>query len=107
MWTRRAAPQLRRCVRRIRLPGKQENHMIRATGIALLLIFAACGDSGAPLEDDYSYIEDPHERWRAYRIADYRINQTYGCECLPPYSWTALVRADAIVGAVTEEDYPG
>lgn len=84
--------------------------MLRSIGVMLLLAISACADSGAPSRadtEDFSYIEDPRERWRAYRITDYRINQTRGCECLPPGSWTAVIRSAEIVDAVTQESYPG
>lgn len=67
------------------------------------LVLAACTDDGtaprapAAFGQDFSSITDPHERWQAYGIDTYRIEETRACECLPPYRWVALVRNGKLV----------
>ncbi|MFY0684470.1 MAG: hypothetical protein JXR20_07955 [Balneola sp.] len=56
----------------------------------LLLLFSNCSDNGlnfnlSEIEEDYSYIENPKERWEAYQLNDYYIKQSWGCFCTPPY----------------------
>jgi len=70
---------------------------IFALCVVVLLIFA-CDDAPtnvhftqAPISEDYSDITDPQERWAAYGFTDYALDQTWGCECLPPYSCTAYI----------------
>ncbi len=36
------------------------------------------------VEEDYSSIENPRERWQAYRLSNYYIEQSWSCECFPP-----------------------
>lgn len=56
----------------------------------LLLFFSNCSDNGlnfnlSEIEEDYSYIENPRERWEAYQLGDYYIKQGWSCFCTPPY----------------------
>ena len=57
----------------------------------LIPLFFFCGnpsDDGSfttsSIEEDYSSIENPRERWQAYRLSDYYIEQSWSCECFPP-----------------------
>jgi hypothetical protein len=54
------------------------------------------------VDEDFSHIEDPHERWRAYDLQDYQIDQTWGCFCAPPHAWTAVIRNGEVVDVVVE-----
>ena len=52
--------------------------------------------------EDFSHIEDPLERWRAYDIQSYEIHQVWGCFCAPPHEWTAVIRDDKVVDVTVE-----
>lgn len=43
------------------------------------------------ISEDYSSIVDPKERWEAYNLSDYYIEQTIACECYPPNAWSAFI----------------
>jgi hypothetical protein len=51
----------------------------------------------APVPGDFSSIEDPHERWQAYNLQDYRIVESRSCFCPGPYRWTAYVKGGKVV----------
>ena len=59
--------------------------------ISVILILVACSESDknlivtSPIEEDFSSIIDPKERWEAYDLTNYYIDQNWSCECLPPY----------------------
>ena len=52
--------------------------------------------------DDFSDIEDPHERWRAYDIQNYEIRQMWGCFCAPPHEWTAIIENNQVVDVIVD-----
>ena len=68
---------------------------------ALAAAFPACTDTpvltAVEITEDYSHIEDPHERWQAYGIDSYRIEQGVSCFCPLPVSWTAFVENGEVV----------
>jgi len=72
------------------------------SALLLGLALGACSDSSNPVAPagfsrDFSNVTDPYERWQAYGIDTYRIEETRACECLPPYRWIALVRNGKLV----------
>ena len=53
------------------------------------IIIISCNDSGLnyqfqEIDKDFSHIENPKERWKAYKLDNYVIEQTWTCECSPP-----------------------
>ena len=54
------------------------------------------------VEEDFSHIEDPLQRWRAYNIQNYEIHQVWGCFCAPPHEWTAIIRNDKVVDVIVK-----
>ncbi len=71
-------------------------------GLAIALL-VSCGSDGplfVPITEDFSHIEDPSERWRAYNLQNYTISQMRSCFCGPPYSWTAIIRGGEVVDVV-------
>lgn len=74
-----------------------------ALGLLLCLILSvSCSDSGpvyGPVTGDYSNIQDPHERWQAYGLTDYRVRESRSCFCAPPNEWIAYVKNGKVVAA--------
>jgi hypothetical protein len=86
-----------------------ETPMWHKTILTGVLLVAAAGCT-APLSvdrGDLRQIEDPRERWESYGVTYYRVDQTSTCFCVPPRTWTALVRSGQVVDATTTESYPG
>ena len=58
--------------------------------ILIILGFLSCNDKSdkgfitSPINEDYSSITDPRQRWEAYKLKDYYIEQGWACECPPP-----------------------
>ena len=55
----------------------------------------------APINEDYSSIIDPYERWQSYNLNQYSIDEKRWCECFPPNSFTAYI----IDNKVQDVDY--
>lgn len=55
----------------------------------------------ASINEDHSSIVDPRERWEAYHLSDYYIEQSWACECLPPTGCATFV----VNSSVVEIDY--
>lgn len=51
----------------------------------------------APIEEDYSYIVDPQERWKAYHLENYSIDQAWYCFCPTPNQCTSFIINDSIL----------
>ena len=88
--------------------------MKQAVGFFILLLsLGGCeilGVSGGgfvtePVRGDFSEIADPRERWEAYGLTDYTINQTRQCFCPPPRAYAIVVR-DGDVVAVRNPEPP-
>ena len=45
----------------------------------------------APIEEDYSSISEPRERWNAYKLTNYMIDISWACECFPPLGCEAYI----------------
>ncbi|XWN38757.1 MAG: DUF6174 domain-containing protein [Balneola sp.] len=65
-------------------------------------LFLSCtSDNTDPIlvdiEDDFSSIENPRERWNAYELEDYYIEQKWSCECLQPYGAEILISKNKVV----------
>jgi len=69
-----------------------------------LLLSTACeraASPAAPDGEDFSAIADASERWRAYGLKDYVIEQKRSCFCaVPPQFVRLTVRDNKIVGGV-------
>ncbi len=81
---------------------RQRNAVCVIIGLAIALL-VSCGSDGSlfvPITEDFSHIEDPSERWRAYNLQNYTISQIRLCFCGPPYSWTAIIRGGEVVDVV-------
>ena len=62
------------------------------------LIGSSVGTSApGTITEDHSDIEDPRERWEAYGLTDYTIEQTRICYCLGPFEYVAVVRGGDVV----------
>ena len=62
----------------------------------LFLIISGCADNGvnydlSEVKEDFSSIEDPRARWDAYKLNDYYVEQSWACECLPPYGGESYI----------------
>ena len=72
--------------------------------LAVSLVLLSCDASEkhqfitAPIDDDYSSIVDPKERWEAYNLSNYYLEQSWACECLPPVGCSTF-----IVNSITAE----
>jgi len=55
----------------------------------------------ASIEEDYSNIADPKERWQAYNLQDYVLNESTACNCPP----SPVVRAIIIDNEVVDVEY--
>lgn len=73
--------------------------------IVIFLLISCTTQDGivtTSIEEDFSAIENPKERWEAYELSNYQISQKRTCECLGiPY--------DALIlnGSVEEIKYEG
>lgn len=70
--------------------------------LILFLVISNCSDNGlnfnlSEIEEDYSSIENPKERWEAYQLKDYYIEQKWVCECLPPDNVRSYIVNNEIV----------
>jgi hypothetical protein len=59
----------------------------------------------APVPGDFSSIEDPHERWQAYNLQDYRIVESRSCFCPGPNGWVAYVKDGKVVSVRLDPDH--
>ena len=66
--------------------------------IVLTLLLFSCTDPlndnsfiTSSIDEDYSSIENPRERWQAYHLTDYVIKQSWSCECFPPIGCDAYI----------------
>jgi|AntRauTorcE11897_2_1112592.scaffolds.fasta_scaffold00930_12 hypothetical protein len=54
--------------------------------ISIIFFIASCnsknGIVSVPIEDDFSHIANPKERWEAYQLSNYEIVQRRSCECI-------------------------
>jgi len=75
--------------------------------LLLSIIFISCDSAEeeqfitAAINEDHSSIVDPRERWEAYHLSNYFIEQSWACECLPPSGCSTYV----VNGIVTEIKY--
>jgi len=74
----------------------------------VIILFVSCSDtssvnsfSTSPIDDDFSSIVSPRERWKAYQLSNYKINESWACECFPPTGCDAFI----INNSVTDVDY--
>lgn len=65
--------------------------------LSLIVLQGCFANETLEITDDYSHIENPKERWAAYKLNDYSISQTRICECLPPYEWVNQVVKNKVV----------
>ena len=65
--------------------------------LVLLLCTASCNSQGPGLDQtDYRHITDALERWEAYALDDYTIDQEVICFCPPPRAFTLQIVADTL-----------
>lgn len=48
------------------------------------------------IEEDFSAIENPKERWDAYDLQNYYLKQSWHCYCIPPYGAEVYVQNNRI-----------
>jgi len=58
------------------------------------LFSAGCEHSANSIVENFSSISYPRERWRAYDLKDYTIEQEQLCFCPPPHGYIRLVIRD-------------
>ncbi|MGN8224798.1 DUF6174 domain-containing protein [Gracilimonas sp. BCB1] len=67
--------------------------------ICLVFLITSCnaenGIVTVSIDEDFSEIQDPRERWQAYQLSDYQIVQQRICECLG-LEYTTLIIADSV-----------
>lgn len=56
----------------------------------------------SPIEADFSSILDPKERWEAYNLSDYSIEQHWSCECFAPNSCSTVVLNKVVEDVIYE-----
>jgi hypothetical protein len=81
-------------------------HILRKGLFLCLILVASCSDPDpvyGPVTGDFSNIQDPHERWQAYGLTDYRVLERRSCFCPAPYAWMTYVK-DGKVAAVRVVD---
>jgi len=83
--------------------------------LSLFLVFCSDGSNNnsiltVPIEEDYSYISEPRERWDAYKLSNYIIDISWACECFPPLKCEALIIDNSIIDvnySIPQESYYG
>ena len=60
--------------------------------IILITLFYSCDADVNLFDQDFSQIENPRERWEAYKIEDYVITERYGCFCAGVLEWDVVVK---------------
>ncbi|WP_421775404.1 DUF6174 domain-containing protein [Gracilimonas sp.] len=80
---------------------------MRSVFFSVLLLFVTSCDNEngiitSVIEEDFSAIENPRERWEAYQLSDYQITQKRSCECLG-----MTYRANIFDGSVEKVTYEG
>lgn len=88
--------------------------------ILLCFLFLSCEDNveetkykSVPITEDYSHIEDPFERWQAYGLVDYVIEQERGCFCFDVQFYKYIIKNKEIIEVLnldneeTDEDSIG
>lgn len=71
--------------------------------IFMIFGFISCNkndESGfiiSPIDEDYSNIADPKQRWEAYKLKDYYIEQRWACECMPPNFCNSYIINNSVV----------
>ena len=59
--------------------------------VALISLLASCNNDDEN-DKDFSSIENPRERWEAYGITDYVINERISCFCGGVLQWDLVVK---------------
>jgi hypothetical protein len=84
--------------------------------VSFVMVFVSCDKSNnstivtVPIEDDFSSISEPRERWNAYKLTDYIIDVSWACECFPPTGCEAHIIHDTIIDVsyqIPSESYYG
>jgi len=64
----------------------------------VLFLLVSCGDVSnqksyitSPINDDFSSIVEPRERWKAYNLSSYTIDQNWACECYSPTGCSSYI----------------
>ena len=85
--------------------------------ISLLFLLYSCSDTSkekeyitSPIDADFSSVVDPKERWDAYNLSDYAIDQHWSCECFAPNSCSSFIInkvLDDVIYEIPDEAYFG
>ncbi len=85
--------------------------------ISILFLLLSCSDTSkekhfitSPIDADFSFIVDPKERWEAYNLSDYVIDQHWSCECFSPNSCSSFILnkvLDDVIYDISDEAYFG
>lgn len=85
--------------------------------IMVISIIISCDDKNnetsfitSLVSENYSSIADPLERWQAYGLTNYSIEESRTCECFPPNSCTAYIVGNEVLDVdyeLSEQGYYG
>ena len=69
--------------------------------LIFILVIISCSDNGlnfnlSEIEEDFSHIENPKERWEAYQLDGYHIEQRWYCYCNPPIGANLYIQNDKV-----------
>ncbi|MEO9884271.1 MAG: DUF6174 domain-containing protein [Balneola sp.] len=70
--------------------------------VIFTVLFLNCSSNNSEpilieIEEDFSSIENPKERWEAYELEDYYIEQGWSCECIQPYGVEIYVKGGSLL----------
>jgi Family of unknown function (DUF6174) len=84
--------------------------------IFIILGFFSCNDKNdegfitSPIDEDYSSITDPKQRWEAYKLKDYYVDQSWACECVPPNFCNSYIINNIVIDVkynISKDSYYG
>lgn len=77
---------------------------MRYLSVLLLFCVVSACDSQGPDHEDFSHITEAFERWEAYELDNYTIDQQILCFCGGPHRFRLLVVADTLNDVVLDQD---
>ncbi len=84
--------------------------------VLIILVLVSCNDKNdesfitSPINADYSSITDPKQRWEAYKLKDYYVEQSWTCECVPPNYCRTYIINNSVVDVkyeISKDSYYG
>lgn len=71
--------------------------------LVVIMGFISCSEKNnqgfitASVDEDYSSIRDPQQRWNAYKLSNYYIEESWACECVPPNVCITYVMNNTVI----------